>query len=241
MKWALTLVCAVALLAADFPWKGKPPAQWTRADAIQVLTASPWARELTAGLSRRLSEDELREAGQMGQPAGIGYDGVDPKGTGPKLPTSLSAVITPGPNGGRSVRSMPRSMTVRLRWESALPVRVAELTSGEAQSPPDFGQTGYCIGVYGLPGPNMGGDSRKLAEPLKDGAVLRRLGKKDVKPTRVEAVQRSDGWAVFYLFPASAEISSNDKQVEFAAQIGRIVVVCPFDLAEMYFRGKLEI
>jgi hypothetical protein len=131
-------------------------------------------------------------------------------------------------------------MNIRLRWESALPVRIAELTSQEPQSPPDFGVAGYCIGVYGLPGP-AAGDPRRLAEALKDGAVLRRAGKKDVKPVRVEAVPRSDGWAVFYLFPASAELSHTDRQVEFAAQIGRIVLAFPFDLAEMYFQGKLEI
>ena len=64
----------------------KPVAQWTEEDAKQVLTASPWAREVSAGIARRQTEDELRDGGEMGQHHGVGYDGVDPKGSGPKLP-----------------------------------------------------------------------------------------------------------------------------------------------------------
>ena len=44
-----------------------------------------------------------------------------------------------------------------------------------------------------------------------------------------------------YLFPLSAEISRKDLQVEFEAQIGRIVVAQNFDLREMEFMGKLEL
>src|SRR5271166_4287628 len=84
-------VAVVALLtAAEPPWS-KPVAQWTEEDAKQVLTASPWVREVSAGIVRRLSEDELRDGGEMGQHHGVGYDGVDPKGSGPKLPADLLA------------------------------------------------------------------------------------------------------------------------------------------------------
>ena len=238
--FCLIWICAAALLAADFAWKSKPPAQWTEDDAKQVLTDSPWVKEVRAGVARRLSEDELREAGQMGQPTGVGYDGVDPKGSGEKLPTHLSDIVNPGPNGGRSVRSTVQGITLRLRWETALPVRIAELTSREPESPVSE-NSGYCIGVYGIPGVTLGGDPKKLGEPLKSQAVLRRPEKKDARPLSVEVFPRSDGWAVFYVFPLSTEISPKDRQVEFLAHIGRIVVTQSFDLAEMYFQGKLEL
>jgi hypothetical protein len=230
---------AALLFAADPGWKAKPTAQWTEQDATEVLTASPWARTITAGVSRRLSEDELRDGGKMGQPTGIGYDGVDPKGSGPKLPT-LKDIVVPAPNGGRSIRSQVQGLPVRLRWESALPVQLAELKARQSD-PPTLEGNGYRIAVYGLPGGYFKGDPKKLGDPLKEDAVLRREGKKDVKPSTVEVFPQSDGWAVVYLFPLSAEISPKDKQVEFNAHIGRIVVVAPFDLNEMLFQGKLEI
>jgi hypothetical protein len=46
---------------------------------------------------------------------------------------------------------------------------------------------------------------------------------------------------VVYVFPLSAEITRNDRQLQFEAQIGRIVVAQMFDLGEMEFMGKLEL
>ena len=127
-----------------------------------------------------------------------------------------------------------------MRWESALPVRIAELKSHEIE-PPTLPGDGYRITVYGIPGSDFKGDPQKLGAPLKDTAFLKREGKKDVKPSLVEVFARADGWAVVYLFPMSAEISERDGAVEFAAQIGRIIVAQRFDLSEMKFQGKLEL
>ncbi|HEV3330704.1 MAG TPA: hypothetical protein VG096_06975 [Bryobacteraceae bacterium] len=237
--FCLTCISGVLLIAADASWKAKPTAQWTEEDARQVLTKSPWARPVIAGIARRQSEDELREGGQMGQPKGIGYDGVDPKGSGPKLPSSPTDIFLPD-KSGPSPRARVQSMPLMLRWESALPVRLAELKS-QVLEPPTLEGEGYRIAVYGLPGGNFKGDPKKLGDPLKDEALLKREGKKDVKPSLVEVFPRSDGWVVVYLFPLSAEISPKDGRVQFEAHIGRIVVDQSFDLSEMEFQGKLEI
>jgi len=236
--WLIS-VSGVLLIAADPSWKDKPASQWTEEDARQVLTKSPWARQITAGVARRESEDELRDGGTMGQPKGVGYDNVDPKGSGPRLPTSPTSIFT-GKGAGPSPRSMVQSMILRLRWETALPVRIAELKSREIE-PPTLEGDGYRIAVYGIPNGNFNGDPKKLGDPLKEGAALKREGKKDVKPLRVEVFQRSDGVAVVYLFPLSAEISRKDERLEFEAHIGRIVVAQFFNLAEMDFQGKLEL
>lgn len=240
LVFCFACILGAGLSAADPSWKTKPAPQWTEEDARQLLNNSPWAKTITAGLARRQSEDELRDGGQMGQPKGIGYEGVDAKGTGPKLPTKATDIFVPAPNGGRSIRSTIQSLPLRLRWESALPVRLAELKSHELD-PPTLEAEGYRIAVYGIPGGNFKGDPKKLGDPLKEGAVLRREGKKDVKPSSVEVFPYPDGWAAVFVFPLSAEISPKDKQVEFEAHIGRIVVTQPFDLAEMVFQGKLEI
>ena len=234
---ALVATLTVYPLCAEDIWRTKPPAQWTEDDARQVLTRSPWAREVKAVVTRRLTEDQLREAGQLGQPRGIGNEGVDPQGSGPKV----SPNIFTGPGGeDRSYRSLPHPVTLRLRWESALPVQIAELKAHETE-PPTLEGDGYRIAIYDVPGSGFKGTPERLGEPLKDTAVLRRDGRKDVKPLRVEVFQREDGLVVVYLFPLSAEISAKDQRVQLAARIGRIVIAETFDLGGMAFAGKLEL
>lgn len=228
---------AVHLSAADPVWKTKPADQWTEQDAKQVLDNSPWARQISAVITRRLTEDQLREAGQMGQPRTVGNVGVDPKGSGPKI----SPDVFSGPGGDdRSPRSRPQPITLKLRWESALPIRLAELKSHEVE-PPTLQGDGYSIAVYGVPGGDFKGDPTKLGEPLKSLAALKREGKKDVRPITAEVFLRENSVVVVYVFPLSAEISKRDRQIRFEAQIGRIVLAQDFDLSEMDFVGKLEL
>jgi hypothetical protein len=235
---SLCLVTTTAhLLAVDPVWKSKPADHWTEEDARQVLANSPWAKQVNAVITRRLTEDQLREAGQMGQPHTIGNVGVDPKGSGPKV----SPDVFSGPGGDdRSPRSRPQSITLKLRWESALPVRLAELKSHEVE-PPTLQADGYSIAVYGVPGGDFKGDPTKLGEPLKGLAILKREGQKDVRPVAVEVFLRESVAVVVYVFPLSAEISKKDQRIRFEAQIGRIVVAQDFELSDMEFAGKLEL
>src|ERR1700676_4498882 len=152
------IVTAAPLIAVDPVWQSKPAAQWTEDDARQILTKSPWVRETRAVITRRLTEDQLREGGQMGQPTGLGNEGLDPKGSGPKV----SPNIFSGAGGDdRSLRSLPQGITLKLRWESALPVRLAELKSHEVE-PPTLAGEGYRIAVYGIPGPDFQEDPKPL-------------------------------------------------------------------------------
>jgi hypothetical protein len=234
---SLSVVAVVAsLAAAELAWKSKPAVQWTEEDARQVLSASPWAKEIKAIVTRRLTEDQLREGGQMGQPRGVGNEGVDPKGSGP----TVSPNIFTGPGGDdRGSRSYAQPITLRVRWESALPVRLAELKSHQLE-PPTLEGDGYRIAVYGIPG-GFKGDPKQLGEPLKSQAAVKRDGKKDVRPVSVEVFQQDAGVVVVYLFPLSAEIVPMDREIQFEAHIGRIVVVHNFELAEMEYMGKLEL
>ena len=235
---SLGLIVAVAsLMAQDPAWKSKPAAQWTEGDAKQILAASPWAKEITATVTRRLTEDQLRDGGQMGQPRGVGNENVDPKGSGERI--SLNVFTGPG-GDDRSFRSLSHPITLKLRWESALPVRLAELKSHEV-APLTLDGDGYRIAVYGIPNGDFKGDPKELGKPLKGLAALKREAKKDVKPVSVEVFQLEDGVVVVYLFPLSAEISKKDRQIQFEAQIGRIVVNHTFDLREMEFMGNLEL
>jgi len=222
--------------APDPAWKTKVPARWSVEDAKQLLSASPWVKVISAGLSRRETEDELRQGGQMGQPEGPGYDHVDPKGSG--YTPQLSGIFTGKGANDRSIRSRPGTIPLGLRWESALPIRMAELRAGQDQLAVDA--EGYQIGVFGVPTPDKLKDPEKW-DNLKDDGSLRRDGKTNVKPAKVEVFQREDGLVIIYVFPLSAELTKKDGRVQFVAQIGRIVVNEYFDLTKMDFQGKLAL
>jgi len=228
---------AIVLLVAADPnpaWMSKPVAGWTVDDARQVLTKSPWARTVYAGITRRETEDERREGGNMGQPTGPGYDHIDDKRPKPKLPTNLFSPDPPPPStAGQVVR-------LWMRWESALPIRAAEAKAGE-EGPPTSSDEGYMIAVYGIPGNYFKGDPKKLGDPLKSTAWLKREGKGDVKPSSVEVFVLERNAVAVYTFPSSAEISKKDGVVEFDALIGRLSVVEKFNVEDMIFQGKLEL
>jgi len=233
----LLIAASVALMAADPTWKNKPAREWTVDEAHQVLDDSPWSKKCGAGLIPLQTEDERREGGNMGQPRGIGYDGIPDDRPRPELPHSPLDIVKPEADARRPTHPY----TLQLRWESALPVRVAELKAGVIPPPISEGDDqSYVIAVYGVPTAKVKGDPKSLGQPLKSLAVLRRQGKKDVKPSSVEVFQAADGMVVVYVFPLAAEIAKNDRLVEFVAQIGRLDIQQYFNLEEMQFQGRLE-
>jgi len=226
---------AVLLLAADPAWKDKPVASWTDEDAHQVLENSPWAKIVVAGIARRHTEAELREGGEMGQPKGVGYDGVGDKKIPLKQELGNPFIL------GKPLPSTAPTIRLLVRWESALPVRAAELKVHEEPPPMSSSSDGYSIAVYGVPASFAKGDPASLGKPLREMAALRREGKKDVLPSKVEVFELENGVTVAYLFPLSAEISKNDEIVEFSALIGRLQVSQHFLISQMQFQSKLEL
>lgn len=232
----LLSVCASLLLAADPAWKTKPVPNWTEQDAVQIIQDSPWAKLTVAGIARLQSEDERRAGGNMGQATGVGYDEIN---NGKKPMPNPSSFIG-GPNANPKRTGQDTYYKLRLVWESALPVRLAELKARDVE-PPTSTTEGYMLAVYGVPGKYFVGDPQKLGKPLMEDAYLKREGKKDVKPFSVEVFQRDSGPVVVYMFPLSAEISVKDEFVTFEAKLGRIIISQVFSLAQMEFQGKLEI
>ena len=80
-----------------------------------------------------------------------------------------------------------------------------------------------------------------LGKPLKESAALRREGKKDTLPSRVEVFELENSVVVAYVFPLSAEIGKKDEAVEFSALIGRLQVSQHFLVEAMQFQGKLQL
>jgi hypothetical protein len=209
------LICAALLTAGDDPWKSKPVANWTPEDAKQVLSKSGWVKMAAVSVAPQRSEPQVRDGGRIG---GVG---IHPK-----------RQAAPEPPG-----SAPS--TLRVRWESALPVRTAALLTNETGTPEWDGDY-YAIAVYGVPGTTQ--NPKTLAGELKRAASLKRDGKKDLKPERVDVIQ-SEGrlTTLVYFFPRSGEITPSDQRVTFEAQIGQMLLGPIFELEDMRVLGKLEL
>ena len=202
-------------------WRSKSPAAWTQDEAYQVLTNSPWVQKIKPTILHQQSEFERRDGGNMGKPTGVGYDGIG---------DSESVFWS------RRVGEVP---TLVLRWETALPVRVARLKAHTVE-PPTLNTGAYSLAVYGVLRRDFKGDPIKLGKPLRDQAVLRRGGKKDVKPVLVEVFEGPDGPIIVYEFPKTLEVTKDDKVLYFSAVIGRISFTQSFDTEAMHFDGNLE-
>jgi hypothetical protein len=208
------------LIAADPAWLGKPIAQWDAEDAKQVLTNSPWVKYARPAVLPELTEAQRREGGQMGGGKGVGLQGIS------------------GGVAGKAPAASGYAGALTVRWESALPVRVAELKAKEIGAP-DWDGDFYAIAVYDVPGLKA---TSSEASILKREAFLKRDGKRDIKPERVDVLPRANGLAiVVYLFPRSDEITKNDKRIRFTAQIARLYLERDFDPLEMEFQGKLQL
>lgn len=244
----LVLLAGLGQLRAEDPaWKNKPVPEWTSDDAQQVLSDSPWVKAVTPTMDRQ-SQDRQPGYGRRGG-IGIGGGGIGfPGGMGRRGGYGGGYPGGGYPGGGGSGRSddggNPRDAntppSLKLRWESALPVREAELKARDT-SAPTLSEGQYAIAVYGVPSRMLNSDSKSLADQLKKAATLKRDGKKDLKPSTVEVLQREDGPVILFLFPRSKEIVAQDRRVEFDAHIGRLQLAQSFYLEDMVYQGKLEL
>jgi len=211
----------------DSPWKEKPVSQWSVDDAKQVLTDSPWVKQITPQRVRDLSPDERREGGDM--EAGIGK-GVGIAGLGVLGPRREAEAIA-------RAHFRPTPDAVVIRWESARPVRAAEQKAGET-GVPMLDDDHYAIVIYDILAPKRW----NLENELKGIAFLKRDNQKNLKPSSVEILRQPDGKAtLIYLFPRSVEISKKDGRLEFVAQIGRLFISQFFYTWDMQVQGQLEL
>jgi hypothetical protein len=210
------------LVFADDTWKNKRAAEWTEAETKRVLTDSPWCAMVTPTVKK----EAPKQPGYRGPVIG-GVPGMNRRRTDTQQQESQS---------GGSEEARP----FNIRWESALPVREAELKAREATAP-DVDETHYAIAIYGIPGRFAKPDARSLGEHLKGQASIKRENQKDLKPSGVDVVEHDDGLVIVFLFPKTKEISSQDSRAEFNAQIGPYQFTQSFHLDEMIYQGKPEL
>ncbi len=211
---AAAALAAAALCAAEAAWKTKPLEAWTQQDAQQFLTDSPWVKRATPLLLPPEDEDERRESGRMG---------------GATMRKEEGAYVG-------------RLGWIAVRWESALPVRSAELRAQEPD-PLDFDGDGYAIAVYRVPIVRSVSQTEKgFVAELRERAALRRDGRRDIKPQRVDVIDVGSNLAtLLYLFPRTKAITLDDQRVDFYAQIGRLALKESFYPQVMQIEGKLRL
>jgi len=212
---ALFVLSALAVIAADGEWKNKQFPEWTEDDAKDLLKESPWVKIVAATLVKP-SAKEVQVISPMGR----------------RKRREKSETTAP-PNA--------KPPTLTLRWESALPVREAELKARDVAAPTLDDENHYAIAVYGIPRMMLKDDSKVMADELKRQAVLKRAGKKDTKPSSVEILLRDDGPVVLYLFPKSAAFDWRDHKIEFNAQMPGLKFTQAFSFDDMTFHGKLAL
>ena len=249
VKWTMAVLpLAVMLAAAEEPaWKTKQVPEWTPDDAQKLLTDSPWAKSVTPTIGRA-SDDGNTGYGRRGGGFGGGIPGIGGIGGrrgGYGYPGGGGGYPGGGsyPGGGRRRDDDTTNTSqplLKVRWESAMPIREAELKARDTNAP-TVDESHYAIAVYGVPSRIAGGDAQKLADQFKKEATLKRDGKKDIKPSEVQVLQREDGPVVVYLFPRSKEITAQDRRIEFDAKLGRLEVSSSFFSEDMMFQGKLEL
>ena len=253
------------LTAAEQPWKDKQIADWNEDDTKLILSDSPWAKTVEPTMDRSAGRGQRQQGSQQGgqtRRGGIGIGGIgiqlpgiggvgrggggypgggNPRGQQPGSTGGYPGGQQPGNTGEGSGSDPVQRPTLTVRWESALPIREAELKARDTMAP-TVDEDHYAIAVYGIPRNRMGsGNAQTLAAQLKKQASIKRDGKKDLAPSSVDVLQREDGPVVVYRFPRSKEITAKDKRIEFDAKIGPLTFSESFFVEDMKFQGKLEL
>ncbi len=225
---SLMLVFSACLWAADF-WQSKPFTEWADKDLTKMVTNSPWAKEFIVEM-----------------PGGAAGGGGGGKGKG-------GGTRDGGQTGAAEAGGGMPSLTLVIRWVSALPVKQAMVRmnfKGDAASSPEAKQRleanepDYVIAVSGLNRGLVRGSADELKQAMMAATQLVIKGKEPIKPTDFRIVGQGRVDALF-AFPRTNPITEDDKEVEFQSKVGAagatISIKQRFRLKDMMFNGKLEL
>lgn len=211
----LWMLGAAGLAAANF-WDTKPYTDWSQKEVEEMLTDSPWARQLSVVVQSppRPTEDTVGRGGGGGDTGGRGFPVPSPQ---------LKLVLT---------------------WRTALPVRqaLARLPIGAAsaagidQLPLPERPPYYLITLSGVPA------RYARVAPSATATTFLRRGKKAPIALAQGAVQQDGAnTTLFFLFLRTDPITLEDKDVEFATTIGTLEIKKKFTLKDLVVNGQLEL
>src|SRR5579863_1480614 len=179
---AFILLSVTLLVAADNPpWLARRIPEWSEKDAFLILSDSPWSKKAAASLTPLMTASQRRDGGDMGAQGG-GHGGIGLQNAG-SLVGTRGAIARPGE--GPEAAHLPK---LTIRWESALPVQAAEIKTHDTSAPELDGED-YAIAVYDVSLKIAGIELKGLEDALKKVAILKIEGRKEVRPSRVTAVE----------------------------------------------------
>ncbi len=251
------LVTAFVAVAASQPWRGKDPKEWNRQEAEAVLTASPWAQGADATFP------DPREA-----PPQSVYSLPGPAQAGMASPAGATDGKWDGGVSRNTGAGLLPTLSVLVRWDSALPIRQALLRSKDlgiklpsdeiaaAVKEPAF----YVLSVTGLlpgkqyektgtlPAKSTSESDDGTRAPLSTEQVLEglmqntRLAIRKGKVLHPENITMdADTGTVHVFFPRTTQITKADKEVLFTTRFGSLNVEKRFRLSELMYKGQLEL
>jgi hypothetical protein len=239
----LLLGLAICLWAADF-WLTKPYTDWSEKDIQKIETNSPWSKQVPWTLGGGGGYPDTGRARRGGSGSGgdldstVGSGSTGSGGRGNTQEVGSGAI----PGGGAS-------MSITVSWRSALAVREAvakekfgaeAATSADAKKIIEDVPKFYLVLISGLPGRALHGND-KMKESLLQSTSLIVKGKDPIQPTDVQTGGNEQRPVVLFIFPKTAPLSLDDKDVEFSTKLGTIVVKQKFHLKDMMFNGKLDL
>jgi hypothetical protein len=214
----------LAGLARAYPakefWNEKQPSEWTAEEIELLLNKSPWAKD-----------------------AAISYYGGQNGPLSSSLPGERSRSSRNASSGTSPSAMSPAAWKAIIRWDSALPLRLALKNSVSADT-----EKFYILNMVGdVPSVGATPDEDKSQraarfETLKQVTKLEHKGD-EILLSRVEVSPRNDltmAGTLFY-FSRGLALRPEDKQATFSTKLGPIDVKCKFTLRDMMYRGKLEL
>ena len=221
------LACAV-LAAADF-WEEKDYTSWSAKEVEEMLTDSPWSREVSV---------VARGRGPVVGAGGVGAQRMDNETRERVADYLVARRLSSSP--------VPDRITLTVSWRSALPVKQALARSQAgvgAPIPPEQRvfliqhEPLYVVSVAGIP--------RQLTEEIDRQALLTEtvLARKDKPPIVAEDVEpflNADETVILeFAFLRDDAITLFDKEVRFITKLGEIEIKRSFKLQEMMFGDAL--
>jgi len=237
----LLLALAVCLWAADF-WQTKPYTEWNDKDLQKIETNSPWSKQVPVALGGGGGGPDTGRSKRGGSGSGGDLDSGPGGGGGGGRGAGQGG-------GGGGIPDAGASLNITVSWRTALPVREAlakekfgaeAATSADAKKLVEEEQKFYGILVSGLPGRALRANEG-IKAALLENTTLSVKGKDPIHPTDLQTGGNEQKPVVFFMFPKTAPISVDDKDVEFTTRLGAILVRQKFHLKDMVFNGKLDL
>ncbi|HXE12740.1 MAG TPA: hypothetical protein VN633_11505 [Bryobacteraceae bacterium] len=205
-------------------WDNQQPNEWSPQQRSELITDSPWAKQVRADTSR--AQAATPPIPDSGKPIPM------------RMPGSVSIDGTRG--RGRHQGNLPIFQGI-VRWESAKPVLAALKKTLPAELVDH-----YVIGVSGFPFGLHNSQSDKAADTglddLKQITTLRAKGKDPAQAGVVLRSSDSDGPVMLFGFSRDViEVRLSDKNVEFETQLGPLDIRAKFELKPMQYHGELAL